>query len=371
VSPSAETLGSPLRDPAPLYEHAFRRSAEAIGVTRLSDGVVLDANAAFARLLGLELFQVIGRRTVDLGVWDSPWRRLELVRELRRSGSVQDFEVVMRPRGGTRRTLMLSAHIMREFREPLLFAIGRDVTEQRATETELVQTVTVLRRIDAERRGLLSRLVTAQEEERRRIALELHDDPVQKLAAVGMRLEVLGRSLAGTPHEERVRDASETVHLTIHRMRRLMFELRPATLDRAGLVAATRELLDGMAEAGAIQVRLQSFLTCEPRVEDRILAYRIVQEALANIARHADAARVDVLMDERDDGLYIRITDDGHGFDIDTAAAETDGHLGLTAMRERAEVAGGWWRVSSAPGDGTLVESWFPRRCLDEESVPA
>jgi signal transduction histidine kinase len=154
-------------------------------------------------------------------------------------------------------------------------------------------------------------------------------------------------------------------------MRRLMSELRPAALDRAGLVAATRELLDAMMEDSAIEVRLQSFLTCEPRVEDRILAYRIVQEALANIARHADATRVDVLMDERDDGLYIRVTDDGRGFDVDTAASEEEGHLGLTGMRERAEVAGGWWRVSSAPGDGTLVESWFPRRCQDEESVPA
>ena len=356
-------------DPAPLYEQAFRRSAEAIGVTRLSDGVVVDGNDAFAGLLELDLSQVIGRRTIDLGVWETPSRRLELVRELRRSGSVRDFEVVIRPRAGARRILLVSAVIVRPAGEPLLFAIGRDVTEQRATETELVQTLTVLRRIDAERRGLLSRLVTAQEEERRRIALELHDDPVQKLAAVGMRLEVLGRSLAGTPHEERVRDASESVHLTIHRMRRLMFELRPATLDRAGLVAATRELLDGMTEGG-IEVRLQSFLTCEPRMEDRILAYRIVQEALANIARHADATQVDVLMDERDDGLYIRITDDGRGFDVDTTAAE-DGHLGLTGMRERAEVAGGWWRVSSAPGDGTLVESWLPRRCQDEESVPA
>jgi PAS domain S-box-containing protein len=368
VSPSAETE-SLIRDPAPLYEQAFRRSDEAIGVSRLSDGVVVDGNDAFARLLGLDLSEVIGRRTIDLGVWETPSRRIELVRELRRSGSVRDFEVVMRPSRGARRILLLSAHIIRSH-EPLLFAIARDVTDQRATETELVQTVAVLRRIDAERRGLLGRLVTAQEEERRRIALELHDDPVQKLAAVGMRLEVLGRSLAGTPHEERVRDASESVHLTIHRMRRLMFELRPATLDRGGLVAATRELLDGMTEDGAFEVRLQSFLTCEPRVEDRILAYRIVQEALANIARHADAASVDVLMDERDDGLYIRITDDGRGFDIDTATQE-EGHLGLTAMRERAEVAGGWWRVSSAPGDGTLVESWFPRRCLDEEPVPA
>jgi PAS domain S-box-containing protein len=242
-------------------------------VTRLSDGVVVDGNHAFAGLLGLDLAQVIGRRTVDLGVWESPWRRIELVRELRRSGTVRDFEVVIRPRGRARRTLLLSAQIVRGSREPLLFAIARDVTEQRATEAELVQTVTALRRIDAERRGLLVRLVNAQEEERRRIALELHGDPVQKLAAVGMRLEVLGRSLAGTPHEERVREASKTVHLTMHRMRRLIFELRPATLDRAGLVAATRELLEGMTEDGAFEVRLQSFLTCEPRAEDRILAY--------------------------------------------------------------------------------------------------
>jgi signal transduction histidine kinase len=293
------------------------------------------------------------------------------VRELRRTGSVRDFEVVIRPRAGARHTLLLSAVIVRPAGEPLLFAIGRDVTERRATELELVQTVTVLRRLDAERRALLVRLVNTQEEERRRIALELHDDPVQKMAAVGMRLEVVARSLAGTPLQEKVREAGETVQLTIHRMRRLMFELRPATLDRSGLVAAVRELLDRLTEDETLDVRLRSDLTCEPRVEDRILAYRIVQEAFTNVVRHAEAASVEVLMDERDDGLYIRVTDDGGGFDVATAAEEEERHLGLTAMRERAEVAGGWWRVSSAPGDGTLVESWFPRRCLEEEPVPA
>ena len=98
--------------------------------------------------------------------------------------------------------------IVRTGGEPLLFAIGRDVTEQRATEVELVHTATVLRRIDAERRALLVRLVNTQEEERRRIAVELNDDPVQKMAAVGMRLEVLARSLTGTPLLEKVREAA-------------------------------------------------------------------------------------------------------------------------------------------------------------------
>jgi PAS domain S-box-containing protein len=365
-------MGSLIGDPSPLYEQAFHRCAEPIGVTRPSDGVVVDANPAFARLLGLELSQVIGRRTIDLGMWDAPARRLELARQLHGAGSVRDFEVVMRPRGGSRRTILLSAHLVDGSSGPLLFAIGRDVTEWRATERELLQTVGALRRTDAERRRLLARLAQAQEEERNRIALELHDDPVQKLAAVGMRLEALGRSLEGSPHQEKAIDAAAAIHLTIQRMRRLMFELRPATLHRAGLVAATRELLDRVTEDGGFDVRLETHLTCEPRIEDRVLAFRILQEALTNVVRHAQASDVEVRLEERDDGLYIGVMDDGLGFDMDSAAeAEEGGHVGLTSMRERAEVGGGWWRVSSSPGAGTLVESWIPRRCQDGEPISA
>ena len=292
---------------------------------------------------------MIGRRTIDLVVWDMPSQRIEFVRQLRRTGSVRDFEFVIRSHGGARRNLLLSGVIVRISGEPLLFATARDVTEQRATEVELVHTATDLRRIDAERRALLVRLVNTQEEERRRIAVELNDDPVQKMAAVGMRLEVLARSLTGTPLLEKVREAGETVNLTIHRMRRLISELRPATLERSGLVAAVRELLDGLAEDDAFAVRLRSDLTCEPRVEDRILAYRIVQEALANVARHAEAANVDVLIDERDDGLYLRVTDDGRGFDVDTADEEDASASGI-GSGPRSPAVGGVCRAHPATG---------------------
>ncbi len=227
-----------------------------------------------------------------------------------------------------------------------------DITWMKDTENQL-------RAASEERRGLLERLVTAQEEERRRVANDIHDDTIQKMAAVGMRLAGL-RARISPELSEQVGALDRTVSLAIGRLRRLMFELRPLALDREGLDAALRQYIADVAEETDLDFEIDNRLASEAPPGTRAAAYRIALEALANVRKHANASVVRVLVEPRDGGLHVRVDDDGIGF---VPGAPTDGdreHIGLTAMRERAELAGGWCHVDSVPGRGTVVEFWLP-----------
>ncbi len=227
-----------------------------------------------------------------------------------------------------------------------------DISQVKETEQRL-------RSAAEERRSLLVRLVTAQEEERSRVANDIHDDPIQKMTAVGMRIAALK---ARVPAELRgsVEKLDQTVSLAIGRLRRLMFELRPLALDREGLEAALRQYMTEMAEECGCSFEIDNRLAFEASAASRAAAYRIAQEALVNVRKHSGAKKVRVTLDPRGDGLLVRIDDDGVGFTPDPVAVSPNGHMGLTTMRERAELAGGWCRVDSSRGHGTVVEFWLP-----------
>ena len=213
----------------------------------------------------------------------------------------------------------------------------------------------------AERRRLVARVVRASEEERARIAADIHDDTVQAMTAVGLRLGLLRRRLGETPQLEALDDLEESVRSSISRLRNLIFELRPPELDREGLASAVRHRLQQLSEELGLAYELEAELQREPEAETRTIAYRIVQEALTNTRKHAGATRVQIVFDTRGVGLFGSVRDDGSGFSMEQLADRRRlGHLGVVAMRERAEVAGGWLRIESAPGAGTHVEFWIP-----------
>ena len=254
-----------------------------------------------------------------------------------------------------------------EGREPPVFAgYLRDLTERRRAEQEVRDSLERLRRTDEERRRLLSKVVAAQEEERRRIAGEIHDDSVQVMAAVGIRLENLRRQLQDDEQGTTIDQVQRTVQLAIDRLRRLLFELRPMALDREGLVGALRTYLEQVTQDTDLGYRLENRLLSEPSPETRLALYRIIQEAVTNARKHARASRVVVRLEERDNGTVVRVSDDGVGFEMDRSSGP--GHLGLSAMREQAEMTQGRFRVDSTPGKGTVVEVWVPGGAVVEES---
>jgi signal transduction histidine kinase len=232
---------------------------------------------------------------------------------------------------------------------------AREVDESRKQLDSLPQT-------SEARRQLVAEIVHAQEEERRRLASEIHDDAIQSMTAVLLRVGLLGTRLRDQDQVELVGTLESSIRETIARLRRMIVGLAPPELDRAGLVAAVRSALEQLKAEFGIKYRLENTLEAEPSVEARTIAYRIVQEALVNARNHAEASEVEIDLGTEDRGVAGEVRDNGVGFDVDATLAEIrPGHLGLVTMRERADLAGGWCRVKSGP-DGTSVKFWLPDR---------
>ena len=232
--------------------------------------------------------------------------------------------------------------------------VTRDLTERRMAEQAL-----------DERRRLLGHLVHAQELERRRIAWDVHDDSIQSMVAVGMRLQLLAGKL---PDEYRktLTALDDAVRATITRLRTLVFQLRPTAIDRHGLVSALVDYLRDAVTGWSIEPRLHhDDLTQEPPTETAITIFRICQEAVTNVHKHAGATTLDIYLSTVDNGTLTRVVDDGVGYTM-RGRSDSREHFGLIEMRERAETAGGWWSVTGAPGRGTTVEFWLPTGSVPE-----
>ena len=205
----------------------------------------------------------------------------------------------------------------------------------------LQATVAQLTAVDAERRKLLISLVKAQEEERRRIASDVHDDPLQIMAATRLRLGMFRAQLADAGPEvaANLEALETTVTDAVDRLRRLVFELHPHSLEELGLVPALQDYLRTTA-ADALQWRLDSRVQVELPSELSVILFRICQEALSNVRKHSQASEVTITLDEQAGGVLLRVRDNGHGFTATDRASSPMGHFGLQSMRERAEAAG-------------------------------
>ncbi len=204
---------------------------------------------------------------------------------------------------------------------------------------------------------LLDKLVSAQEEERKRLARELHDETCQTMAALGMKLDV---AMAAPPEgvRDRVSEARSFARRALDEIHRLIYDLRPSVLDDLGLVAAIRWLAERHASSLGIAVRCETDELpgrLSPQVETTL--FRAAQEALQNVARHSRAETVLVQVAPREGALEVEIEDDGVGFDPALVASPepTGRGLGLLGMRERLALVGGTAQIESSPGGGTRV----------------
>jgi two-component system sensor histidine kinase UhpB len=243
----------------------------------------------------------------------------------------------------------------------IFLGVQIDITAGKEADDERKRAREQIRKLDLQRRDLLGRLVGAQEEERRRIAEDIHDDTIQGLAALAIRIDSLGHVRPDLEEDEQFVAVRDGVHDTMSRLRHLMFELHPRDLDTAGLASTVRGHLHELGRiANAPTYELRASLSHEPSLNTRMVLYRIVQEAIVNARKHSSATHVLVLLEEDKGGFLARIEDDGVGFDVDAPTSTLPHHVGLTSMRERAELAGGWLQIDSTPRRGTTVETWIP-----------
>ncbi len=209
------------------------------------------------------------------------------------------------------------------------------------------------------------RVIRAQEEERRRVAREIHDGPAQTLANIVLRLEIAEKLLELDPSRVRAElmDLKNLVRSNLQDIRRIIFDLRPMALDDLGIIPALKKYLDNFQEA-------YSF-TCEFLVEGRekrllpameVALFRLIQEGMTNIAKHAgtDWAKIQLLF--KDELTSVRITDYGNGFNVKLAFDNPGDHFGLIGMKERVEMFSGQFTIQSQSGEGTTLEFSMPTK---------
>ena len=211
---------------------------------------------------------------------------------------------------------------------------------------------------------LLSRLVAVQEEERRRIAQDLHDHLGQQLTALNMKLDGAIRPAADGDGTRHLSEARAMLRRIDDDVDALAWQLRPAMLDDDGFIPALRRYVEDWSARYHVPadfwtddlIDSPGFLTSEAETN----LYRITQEALNNIAKYAGAANVEILLKRRGDSVVLLIQDDGAGFDVAEFGERKSKTMGLVGMRERAGLVGGTFQIESAPGEGTTLYVQVP-----------
>jgi PAS domain S-box-containing protein len=315
------------------------------------DGKVITWNQGAERIKGYSEEEILGRHFsvfyTEEDVADGrPTAEMLVAAEM---GSHEDEGWRVR-RGGKR---FWANTVLTALRDPMGALIGfgkvtRDLTEWRKVQEERTG-----------RQQAFAHLVRAQETERRRIAWDVHDDSIQSMIAVSMRLQML----AAQRHDSALMQLDEAIQGAIRRLRILVAQLRPPSLNDEDLVGSIRDYLDEVVRGWGLDCTLRHDFTGNPPPELVVTVFRILQEALVNVRKHANATAVEVTLTGQNGGLLLQVADNGDGMKPGAEGSPevlSGEHIGMASMRERAEAAQGWFRVSSRPGEGTSVTCWIP-----------
>jgi PAS domain S-box-containing protein len=348
-----------LRESGEKFSKAFRSSPNGIAISELASGRFVDVNDSFCRIYGYAKEEMLGRTSLELGLFASAVEREQIIAPIRAPGWVRDCEMRMRARSGEPRTLLVSAERIELGGKQCMVLVIFDITARLQTEEELEKTSRQLR-------ALTYRLQFLREEERSHVAREIHDHLGQLLTALSLDLRLIERRAANVADAEvraglqgKIASARRLADDTITSVQKIATALRPAILDRLGLEAAIE------TETQAFQCR--TGVHCEWELPSTPLAlepdkataiFRIFQEILTNVARHAQAANLGMRLTRREDALQLEVDDDGIGIKPGDGANPTS--LGFLGMRERVAILGG--RITFDRGDqrGTKVVMQIP-----------
>jgi PAS domain S-box-containing protein len=328
-----------------------------MAITRYEDGMFLYVNDAFVRMFGYSREELIGKTVLSLGLYVDPAQR-PAYRQLATEGKVRDLDLKWRTKSGEIVDLVVSSTRVELLGEDCLLGAGIDVTARKAAEERLARSL-------EEMRTVTGRLMRAQDDERRRIAQLMHETSAQELAALKMLLAELNRRLADAPAADRslVGEMMDLAERSIGGIRSLSYLLHPPLLDEVGLVSAIRWYADGFAQRSGIAIRLDlpaAFPRFPQDVETTL--FRVVQEALINVHRHANSATGDIRLSADVQALTLEIADQGAGISEEVLAHVRSGGavgVGLAGMRQRLEQLGGTLDIASDT-QGTIIRAQLP-----------
>ena len=359
-------------------------------------------NTGAKRLFGYRAREIIGQPVTTLIPPDLWPEESKMMARLRRGDSIANLESVRLAKNGRRHEVSLSLSPIRDAAGAIIGAstIARDITERkrmeanerraealafanrvankeigrrRAVEAALRESDLVQRRLliqsqdlHARVRHLAHQLISAQEEERKSISRELHDSVLQTLVGINVELGVLSQGAGdGSPDlQQKIARTQQVVAQSIDTVHRFARDLRPAVLDDFGLVPALRTFCGNLAGRAKLKVRLTASNDVETlNSTERTVLFRVAQEALTNVTRHAHATRVTIRIRRQAGAIRMEISDDGRSFPVKQLLQNKHPkRLGLVSMRERVEMVGGTLVITSVRGKGTTVRVEIPPR---------
>jgi PAS domain S-box-containing protein len=332
----------------------FQASPVAIILRTLDEGRVIDVNERYSELVGFSRAEMIGRTIHELGLWADPREGARVVERMRREGSVSNLEGRFRHKSGAIRDVMISGELTEFDGQAVVIGMIIDITDRKRMETELMRSRELLRLLSA-------RLQQIREEERIRIAREIHDELGGFLTVLKLDIASLGKepATAAQAFRQKQEAISNTIVAAIGSVRRICSDLRPSVLDHIGLTAAIEWQVEEWQSKTGVRCAMSSSIDDE-RVDPgrATAAFRVLQEALTNVARHAQATNVRVRLWTETGRLRLEVRDNGRGF-TDSAIGDSTS-LGLLGMKERVFPFGGNVEVSGAPGQGTTVDVSIP-----------
>jgi PAS domain S-box-containing protein len=348
-------------------EQAFRKTIEEsilVGITVIDlEGRKVYVNPAFCRMVGWSAEELLGAKPPFV-FW--PPEEIEKLTEaftvlISNKEMPQRFEQRFQRKNGERFDVLILNAPLKDDQGRLIGWVGSigDITERKRAEE-------ALRESEKRLRFLSSQLITAQEQERKRIASELHDGLASGLSGIKFKVEGIleQRGQNRTEVQKQLESVIKMIQESVEEVRRIQTDLRPATLDSLGVLATIRGSCRKFQEIyPSVSIQQQiNIKEDEIPASLKIVIYRILQEALNNIAKHSQADLVRLSFRKKEGRIELMIQDNGRGFNVKEAlsAQSSIGGLGLTTMRERTELSGGIFAIESTGGNGTLIMASWP-----------
>jgi len=338
------------------YRRLFETARDGILILNADTGQIDDVNPFLTDMLGYTREQLLGNKLWEIGPFKDVEASKAEFRELQREAYVRYEDLPLETKAGKAINVEFVSNIYQVNGDRVVQCNIRDITQRRLAEEKL-------KRYSRKLQVLSRRLVEAQEAERRNIARELHDQIGQSLTVIQLNLQTILLAPGTKALPARLKDSLAVVDRVQKQVHDIALNLRPMILDDLGLEPALRWFTKRQAALAGLQARfhadpLKQRLNMVVETE----CFRVAQEALTNVVRHAKAKNINVELRKEARQLHLRVFDDGLGFDVVAVREEAlrGASLGLLGMEERAALAGGGLEFKSVPGKGTEVHAWFP-----------